>query len=102
MAWYAKLLGREPDTRPMNGLAEWQFETGGWLQVFEDKKRAGHSSVTLVETDVVHRIAELKSKGIALFSETLSESIKLAIVKDPDGNQVVFAQGQDEDHRAVA
>ena len=45
---------------------------------------------------------DLKSKGIAIFSETISESIKLAIVRDPDGNQIVFAQGQGENHRAVA
>jgi len=23
------LLGREPDTQPMKGLVEWQFEAGG-------------------------------------------------------------------------
>jgi hypothetical protein len=26
--WYKMLLGREPDTQPMQGLAEWQFR--GW------------------------------------------------------------------------
>ena len=29
----------------MNELYEWQF-AGGWLQLVEDKKRAGSSSVT--------------------------------------------------------
>ena len=23
--WYKMLLGREPDTKPMTGLAEWEF-----------------------------------------------------------------------------
>ena len=31
--WYKMLVGREPDTLPMKGLVEWQFEAGGWLQV---------------------------------------------------------------------
>jgi hypothetical protein len=39
--WYKMLLGREPDTQPMKGLAEWQFEAGGWLQVHETKQLAG-------------------------------------------------------------
>lgn len=54
--WYKILLGPEPDTQPMKGLVEWQFEAGGWLQVHENKQLAGRSSVTLVETDVEHRI----------------------------------------------
>ena len=47
--WYKMLLGREPDTQPMKGLVEWQFEAGGWLQVNENKQLAGRSSVTFVE-----------------------------------------------------
>lgn len=102
IAWYEHLLGRAPDTQPMAEVAEWQFETGGWLQVFEDKTRAGLSSVTLVETDVAGRIADLDAKNIVIESETNSEPIKLAIIRDPDGNQIVFAQGKGEKHRAVA
>lgn len=28
-AWYEQLLGRAPDTNPMNELYEWQFTGGG-------------------------------------------------------------------------
>ena len=51
--WYKMVLGREPDTQPRTGLAEWQFEAGGWVN--ENKQLAGRSSITLVETgnDVV-------------------------------------------------
>ena len=62
--WYKMLLGRAPDTQPMKGLAEWQFEAGGWLQVNENKQLAGRSSVTLVETDLDDRIKQLKKAGI--------------------------------------
>ena len=58
-AWYEKLLGRAPDTNPMNELYEWHF-AGGWLQLVEDKKRAGSSSVTFVETDFEKRLTDLR------------------------------------------
>jgi hypothetical protein len=34
--WY-KLLA-ESYTQPIKGLAEWQFEAGGWLQVSEQER----------------------------------------------------------------
>jgi hypothetical protein len=99
--WYRMLLGREPDTQPMKGLAEWQFEAGGWLQVNENKQLAGRSSVTLVETDLDDRINKLKKAGIEPKSVMRGEQVSVAIITDPDGNQVVFAQGRGEKHRAV-
>jgi hypothetical protein len=84
--WYKMLLRREPDTQPMKGLAEWQFEAGGWLQVHENKQMAGRSSVTFVETDVDDRIKQLQRAGIEPKSSMRGEQ-----VTDPDGNQIVFA-----------
>ena len=99
--WYKMLLGREPDTQPMKGLVEWQFEAGGWLQVNENRQLAGRSSVTLVETDLDDRIKQLKKAGIEPKSVMRGEQVSVVIVADPDGNQVVFAQGRGERHRAV-
>jgi hypothetical protein len=100
--WYKMLLGREPDTQPMKGLVEWQFEAGGWLQVNENKQLAGRSSVTFVETDLDDRIKQLKNAGIEPKSViSRGEQVSVVIITDPDGNQVVFAQGRGERHRAV-
>lgn len=90
--WYGRVLDRAPDTQPMEGLAEWAFPSGGWLQVFEDETRAGRSSVTLVEDDLDARLADLAAKGVAVQSTSESDMVKVAIVRDPDGNLVVFAQ----------
>jgi len=90
--WYGRLLGRGPDTQPMEGLAEWSFRDGGWMQVFEDEGRAGRSSVTLVEDDLDGRLADLAAKAIEVMSTSESDMVKVAIVRDPDGNLVVFAQ----------
>jgi hypothetical protein len=92
VAWYSRLFDRPPDTRPMEGLAEWSFPAGGWMQVFEDGGRAGRSSVTLVEDDLDARLADLAAKNIAVESASTSEMAKVAILRDPDGNLVVFAE----------
>lgn len=92
IAWYRRLLDRLPDTQPMEGLAEWAFPEGGWIQIFEDEARAGRSSVTLVEDDLDGRLGDLARKGIAVETTSSSEQVKVAIVRDPDGNLVVFAQ----------
>ena len=99
--WYKMLLGRDPDTQPMKGLAEWQFEAGGWLQVNENKSLAGRSSVTMVETDIEDRIQQLKKAGIEPKSVMRGDQVSVAIITDPDGNQIVFAQGKRHKHRAV-
>src|SRR4051794_36509676 len=90
--WYSQLLGRGPDQRPMPNLAEWHFDNGGWIQIFEDEDRAGASSLTLVETDIDKRVADLKAKGIPIQSRTNSPKTRIAIIEDDDGNRIVFAQ----------
>jgi catechol 2,3-dioxygenase-like lactoylglutathione lyase family enzyme len=102
VGWYKTLFGRGPDIRPMAELAEWEFDRGGWVQVFEDKSRAGHSSVTLAESDLGSRLADLKAKGIRIGPTTDGDKVSTAIIADPDGNQIVFAQGKDEIHRSTA
>ena len=99
--WYKMLLGRAPDTQPMHGLAEWQFDAGGWLQVNENMQLAGRSSITLVETDMGQRMKMLAMAGIKPKSFVNGEAVSIITVTDPDGNQVVFAQGKDENHRAT-
>jgi hypothetical protein len=99
--WYTAMIGREPDSAPMDGLFEWQFNGGAWLQLFVDAEKAGHSSATFVEDQIAGRADALAEAGIAIVSRSSGEGISLVIVNDPDGNQIVFAQGSDEKHRAV-
>jgi hypothetical protein len=99
--WYKMLLGREPDTKPMTGLAEWKFEGGGWLQVNENMQLAGRSSITLVETNMDERMQTLAKAGIKPKSFVNGELVSVFTITDPDGNQVVFALGKDEKHRST-
>jgi hypothetical protein len=100
--WYANVLDRLPDSRPMDKLAEWQFSSGGWIQVFQDESRAGFSSVTFVEDDLESRLQHFRRKGIEVGPTSSSELVKIAILNDPDGNRVVFAQGIDFGHRSTS
>jgi predicted enzyme related to lactoylglutathione lyase len=91
-AWYEQLLDRPADSRPMDGLAEWKLANGGWIQVFEDRERAGSSSVTFLVSGLEDQLAELKAKGISVDRTTTSHYVKTATVTDPAGNRVVFAE----------
>jgi hypothetical protein len=91
-AWYERLLERPADSRPMEGLAEWKLPDGGWIQVFQDKTRAGSSSVTFMVSNRDDQLAELKAKGILVEATTTSDYVKTATVTDPAGNRVVFAE----------
>ncbi|MEO8260108.1 MAG: VOC family protein [Acidobacteriota bacterium] len=95
VTWYEKLLNRPPDRRPMAGLAEWQMPDGAWIQVYEDKERAGYSSVTFAVHGFEEHLDDLKAKAIAVEATTSSDYVKTATVKDPSGNRVVLAEFAD-------
>jgi len=90
--WYERLLDRAPDAQPIPTAAEWKFDGGGWLHVFQDAARAGTSSVMLAETDLDDRTEDLKAKGLAIDSVNRSTSLNSAVVHDPDGNELVFIE----------
>lgn len=92
IAWYERLLGRAPDTRPMDGLAEWQLTDTGWLQVFADPERAGRSGVTLGVDDLDAHAAGPAERGIDLSRQTISSGQTVGSVADPDGNTVVLVE----------
>lgn len=93
-AWYTKLLGRGPTEMPSDGLLEWEFPGGGWLQVFLKPDKAGSGSITIVEDDLETRVASLQTAHIRVDREVESDTTSLAIVEDPDGNRVVFAMAR--------
>ncbi len=93
--WYSQLFDVGPTAQPMDGLQEWKFPGGGWLQLYERADQAGHGAVTLVVTDIKACRANLESLGYTGITSTDSPSASIAVLLDPDGNQVVFAQSND-------
>jgi hypothetical protein len=98
--WYQKLFRREPDTNPTDEPFQWALPTGEWIRLFASKSLAGSSSVTLVEENFGKRLEDLRAARYDIKKLVDSDSIKFAIIEDPDGNEVVFAQGRG--HKAVA
>ena len=62
--WYERLLERGADSVPMPEVAEWRFDNGGWLQVYQSADRVGRGSVTLAVDDLDEQIAKLGRLGI--------------------------------------
>jgi catechol 2,3-dioxygenase-like lactoylglutathione lyase family enzyme len=90
--WYARLLGRAPDAQPIPTAAEWKFDGGGWLHLFQDAGRAGSSSVMLSETSLDERTRDLKAKGLPIASANQYGFMSTAVIQDPDGNEILFVE----------
>ncbi len=93
--WYAELLGRPADSRPMREVAEWRFERGGWLQVYELPERAGAGSFTLAVSDLEEQAERLRGLGIDTGQRTSGPRVKTLMITDPDGNHIALAESSD-------
>jgi predicted enzyme related to lactoylglutathione lyase len=93
--WYEKLFGRPADSNPMPEVAEWKFDRGGWLQLYQLPERAGHGSCTLATDDIAAVKSHLKSLGIDTSNASSGARVKTVMIADPDGNHLAFAQAID-------
>lgn len=89
--WYEKLFNRPP-SRPMPEVAEWSFERGGSLQVYQLPERAGFGSFTLVVTSVEEQIPQLDKLGIDTTNRTSGDRVRTVMITDPEGNHIAFAE----------
>jgi catechol 2,3-dioxygenase-like lactoylglutathione lyase family enzyme len=92
-AWYSRILGREPDLEPIDGVAEWQITTTAWLQLIEDANRAGKSAVRFGVSDLAAQIAELNDADIATGEPVvIADMVAVVDIADADGNEVSFVE----------
>lgn len=94
-SWYEKVLGRPADSRPMPEVAEWKFERGGWLQVYELPERAGSGSFTLAVNSIEDQIMRLRKLGIDTSQRGSGPKVETLMISDPDGNHIAFAETRD-------
>jgi hypothetical protein len=90
--WYEQLFGRKADSIPTAELAEWKFERGGGLQVYQLKARAGSGSVSLVISSLESQIEELRKIGIDPGRPIIDSRVKVVMIKDLDGNSLAFVE----------
>ncbi len=79
----------------MPEVAEWSFERGGWLQVYQLPERAGSGSCTLAVSNIEEEVARLKKLNIDTSHRTSTEKVKTLMIKDPDGNSIALAEATD-------
>ncbi len=93
VGWYKKLLGRDADIVPTDGVAEWQLAENAWLQVTADPERAGSTTVIIGVNDIDTQRSACAKANVPL-GEVVEypEIIKMAETVDPDGNKVAFVQ----------
>ena len=92
--WYEALFRKAP-TKPMPEVAEWSFERGGWLQVYQLPERAGSGSCTLAVSNIEEEVTRLKKMNIDTSHRTSNEKVKTLMIKDPDGNSIALAEASD-------
>jgi hypothetical protein len=79
----------------MREVAEWKFEAGGWLQVYQLPERAGAGSFTLAVSDIAEEIRKLTALGIDTSQQSSNEKVKTVMITDLDGNHIAFAEALD-------
>jgi glyoxylase I family protein len=92
--WFASLFGRPADNNPMPTLVEWQVVPGGWVQVFDDRDRAGSGLLNFAVDDLDSHLADLRGRGVEPGEiADASKGVRLSTITDPDGNMIRFIGG---------
>jgi predicted enzyme related to lactoylglutathione lyase len=93
LPWYERLLGRPPDLIPHENEAAWQVAGMGWIYLVADTGRAGKALLTLIVHDLDDHLAQLAERGfVAGEIETLAGVGRKAVITDPEGNMITFAE----------
>jgi hypothetical protein len=79
----------------MPEVAEWHFERGGGLQLYQLPERAGAGSFTLVVNSIEEQIAHLRKLHIDTSNRIANDKVKTCMITDPDGNHIAFAEAID-------
>jgi catechol 2,3-dioxygenase-like lactoylglutathione lyase family enzyme len=91
--WYERLLGRPPDARPMESLADWHLLESAWVSVFHDSDHAGETFLNFAVDDLPAHTAWLATRDIVLDEAYANgKGATLASVTDPAGNTITFIE----------
>lgn len=90
-AWYTKLLGRGPDSRPMDTLVQWELFDQGGLMLSNSDEIAGRGVMFLYVDDLSAERHRLQALKIVLGDDIKGDYSTLAQVRDPDGNLITLA-----------
>ena len=89
--WYANLLGRGPDHRPMDTLVQWELSDRSGVMLSSSDEIAGRGAMFLYVADLAAERRRLQGLGIMLADDIEGDYSTLAQVRDPDGNLITLA-----------
>jgi predicted enzyme related to lactoylglutathione lyase len=93
VTWYKKLLGRDADVVPIDGVAEWQLAEKVWLQVTTDPDNVGNTTVIISVNDIDAQCTACTEANVSLGEVVEYPGIvKMVDAIDPDGNKITFVQ----------
>ena len=90
--FYSKLIGRQPDDRPIDNMVQWRGIGSAGVQLFAEPDRAGHGVMTIVTPDIEATKSSLADHGIELGDIRRGEFGAIAQLDDPDGNRINLAE----------
>lgn len=90
--FYAKVLGRPPDDRPMETLVQWRGFGNAGIQLFRDAAKAGRGVMTLVVPDMDAEAVRLRVQGIRMDTVQTGVFGRISHITDPDGNLITLAE----------
>jgi hypothetical protein len=89
--WYERLFGRPADMLPEEREAVWRLTSNGSIYVKTDPERAGTARLAIAVSDLDTHVSELGEREIAI-DRTQPGPPPRAIVRDADGNEIMFFQ----------
>jgi catechol 2,3-dioxygenase-like lactoylglutathione lyase family enzyme len=92
VSWYQRWIGRGPDVKPMQGVAEWQLAENAWIQVALDPDSAGRTTVVVGVADLDTQCSACAAGDVAVGDVNDYGFVKTAEAVDPAGNKILFVQ----------
>jgi predicted enzyme related to lactoylglutathione lyase len=92
LPFYEALFGRAADLEPHDGERCWRLSASCWVVVVVDAARAGGANNTVLVADLDWWLAAWAQRGVHVDSLEPVGGGRKAIVIDPDGNSLGFAQ----------
>lgn len=91
LEWYQRLFGSPPSFVPTEGEAVWELAEHCFVFIEQRPEHAGHTRHLVFEDDLDALVAQIAERGLTPAArETLSNGVRKATYRDPDGNAFEF------------
>ena len=91
LEWYEQLFGSPPSFIPNDIEAVWALGEGRYVFIEQRPEHAGHARHLLFVDDLDALVARIAERGLTpVERQTLSNGVRNATYRDPDGNKFEF------------